>query len=29
VTECELNRWRRLVLGSPASVPAMVLLAAH
>jgi hypothetical protein len=28
-TECELNRWARLMLGSPAGVPAMVLLAAH
>ena len=25
-TECQLNRWARLMLGSPASVPAMVLL---
>ncbi len=28
-TECELNRWARLMLGSPAGVPAAVLLAAH
>lgn len=28
-TECELDRWRRLMLGSPAGVPATVLLAAH
>ena len=28
-TDCQLNRWRRLMLGSPAGVPAIVLLAAH
>ena len=28
-TECQLNRWARLMLGSPAGVPATVLLAAH
>jgi len=28
-TECEHHRWVRLMLGSPAGVPAMVLLAAH
>lgn len=28
-TECELNRWKRLMLGSPSGVPAPVLLAAH
>jgi hypothetical protein len=27
--ECQLDPWARLMLGSPAGVPAMVLLAAH